>query len=128
VDAEFALDFAAFGVQIPDAFVPKFSAVRIVPHMHQLGRRIGASLSLPDGAEVPLIQIDDWDFHWQGFYDYVSPMAIPYRSKIKASCIFDNTTDHEVRWGESTEDEMCLVYVGFTAEGGIAPILFGNPR
>jgi hypothetical protein len=96
--------------------------------MHQLGHQIGAGLSLPDGTEVPLIQIDDWDFHWQGFYDYVSPMPIPYRSKIKASCVFDNTTDREIRWGESTQDEMCLVYIGFTAEGGIAPILFGNPH
>jgi hypothetical protein len=128
VDAEFALDLAAFGVTIPDPLVPKFSAVRIAPHMHQLGRQIGASLSLADGTEVPLIRIDNWDFHWQGFYDYVSPVPIPYRSKIKASCVFDNTTDREIRWGESTQDEMCLVYIGFTAEGGIAPILFGNPQ
>ncbi len=128
VDASFSLDFAEFGFPIPDFLVPKFSAVRIAPHMHQLGHKISADMTQPDGTQVPLIEIDDWDFHWQGFYDYVTPVPIPYRSKLKASCVFDNTTDHEVRWGESTEDEMCLVFIGFTAEGGISPLLFGNPQ
>ncbi len=128
VEADFPLDLGAFGVPIPDFLVPKFAAVAIAPHMHQLGHKIGAEMQQPDGTTVPLIQIDDWDFHWQGFYNYVEPVPIPYRSKLKATCVFDNTTDHEVRWGESTEDEMCLVYIGFTATGGIAPLLFGNPQ
>lgn len=128
VDADFPLDLGAFGLTVPASLAPRFSAIRIAPHMHQLGHRIGAALAQPDGTQTPLIQIDDWDFHWQGFYDYEVPVAIPYRSTIKASCVFDNTTDHVVRWGESTEDEMCLVYIGFIAEGGISPLLFGNPQ
>ena len=127
-DISFTLDTAAFGLPLPDALVPKFSAIRIAPHMHTLGHQIGADMFQPDTTRVPLIQIDDWDFHWQGFYDFVNPVPMPYRSTIKAACKFDNTTDHEVRWGESTEDEMCLIFVGFTAEGGVAPLLFGNPQ
>ena len=82
----------------------------------------------PDGTQVPLIEIDDWDFHWQGFYDYVNPVPIPYRSTITGACVWDNTSDHVIRWGESTEDEMCVLFLGFTAEGGLAPLLFGNPQ
>jgi hypothetical protein len=52
---------------------------------------------------------------------------MPYKSKIKLACTFDNTTTREVRWGESTEDEMCLLYAGFVAEGGLA-FLLGNPQ
>jgi hypothetical protein len=126
VDAAFKLSFDSVGFPLPDAFAPNFSAIRIAPHMHQLGRKISADLQQSNGTTVPLVAIDDWDFHWQGFYDYVNPVPLPYRSKLTASCTFDNTTDHEVRWGESTEDEMCLVFVGFIAEGGIAWLL-GNP-
>jgi cytochrome c551/c552 len=125
VDANFALDL---GVPLPDAMIPKFSAVVIAPHMHELGHQIQADLTQPDGTHVPLIEIDDWDFHWQGLYSYVDPVPLPYHSNITAACVFDNTTDHEVRWGESTNDEMCLVYVGFIAEGGISSLLFGNPQ
>ena len=115
-------------MQLPQALVPQFPAIMIAPHMHERGHQIWADLEQPDGSQVPLIRIDDGDFHWQGFYSYATPVPIPYRSKTTASCVFDNTTDHEVRWGESTEDEMCLVYIGFIAEGGISSILFGNPR
>ena len=102
------------------------SVLSVSPHMHLIGRSIESFAVTPLNDTIPLIRINDWDFHWQGFYDYVTPVPIPYRSKLKASCVFDNTTDHQVRWGESTEDEMCLVFVGFIAEGGMAWLL-GNP-
>lgn len=68
---------------------------------------------------MPLIRIDDWSFHWQAFYNYVEPVPLPYKSRSRLSCTFDNTTERTVRWGESTDDEMCLMYLGFMAEGGL---------
>jgi hypothetical protein len=127
VDASVRLDLADFGLPIPESLVPKFSAIRIGPHMHTLGNKIRADLTAPDGTQTPLVAIDSWDFHWQGFYDYTAPVPIPYRSKITASCTFSNDTDHAVRWGESTEDEMCVVFMGFIMQGGIARLL-GNPQ
>lgn len=128
VPAEFALDLAALaGITLPDFLMPKFSAIAVAPHMHQLGHKFKADLYQPDETQVPMIQIDDWDFHWQGFYEYAKPVPLPYRSTVKATCTFDNPTDRTVTWGESTDDEMCLLYVGFIAEGGISGLLFGNP-
>lgn len=128
VVAEFPIDLApVVGFSVPEFLLPKFSAVAVAPHMHQLGRKIRAGMVQPDGKQVPLIRIDEWDFHWQGFYDYTAPVPMPYRSKVTLSCTFDNPTDRTVRWGESTEDEMCLLYLGFIAEGGLGA-LFGNPQ
>jgi hypothetical protein len=59
VNASFPLDFAALGFAIPDFLAPKFSAVRIAPHMHTLGRKITTDLVQPDGTTVPLIEIDN---------------------------------------------------------------------
>src|SRR5262249_2164399 len=114
VDATLRLDFAALGLPLPNSLFPTLSAIRVGPHMHQLGRKIGLDLTQPDGAVVPLIEIDDWDFHWQSLYDYVTPVALPTGSTLKLSCVFDNPTDRAIGWGESTQDEMCLAYVGFT--------------
>ena len=128
VTAEFPIDLAPVaGFSLPEFLLPKFSAVAVAPHMHQLGRKFRADMVQPDGKQVPLIRIDDWDFHWQGFYDYSAPLPMPYKSTLKLSCTFDNTTTRTVRWGESTEDEMCLLYLGFIAEGGLGA-LFGNPQ
>ena len=118
---------AVFPVALPDFLMPKFSAIAVAPHMHQLGHKFKADLFQPDETQVPIIQIDEWDFHWQGFYEYAKPVPLPYRSTVKATCTFDNPTDRTVTWGESTDDEMCLLYVGFIAEGGISSLLFGNP-
>ena len=128
VDAVFNLDLGTYGLLVQEAWIPQFSLILIAPHMHELGHRISAEVAQPDGTQMPLIEIDDWDFRWQGFYSYAAPVPLPYRSKITASCVFDNTTDRTVRWGESTQDEMCLVYIGFIAEGGVSSILFGNPQ
>lgn len=128
VKAEFSLSLAGFGLNIdlPDVLIPKFSAIRIGPHMHQLGHKVRIDMTTPSGEEVPLIRIDDWDFHWQNFYDYSHAVDVPYGSKLKLSCTFDNTTERTIRWGESTQDEMCLGYIGFVMEGGIAPVLLGR--
>jgi len=127
VKASFPLDLSSLGIDLPDSLAPKFSAIRVGPHMHTLGHKISGDMTLPDGTTQPLVQIEDWEFHWQGLYDYVAPVPMPYKSKINLTCTFDNTTDHEVRWGEGTKDEMCLMYIGFIAEGPLATLLFGNP-
>jgi hypothetical protein len=128
VTAEFSLDLQGqLGIPVPEILVPRFSALLVAPHMHQLGRQIRAEMRPPGADPVSLIQIDDWDFHWQGFYEYQQRVALPYRSKIKLACTFDNPTNRVVGWGESTEDEMCLLYMSFVAEGALGA-LFGNPQ
>src|SRR5258705_5047622 len=55
--ASFKVDLGAFGLPLlPESWIPKFSAVRVGPHMHQLGRQIRADLAPAEGDEVPLVQ------------------------------------------------------------------------
>ena len=97
-------------------------AIQIAPHMHLLGRKIKVELSSANDTK-DLIQIDDWDFNWQGFYTFTEPFALPSSSTIKLTCNFDNTAGNPknpsdplkvVGWGEGTEDEMCLAFLGVT--------------
>jgi hypothetical protein len=101
------------------------SAITITPHMHLLGRKMKVKAILPDGRESCLIQIDDWDFNWQGTYLFENPVPLPGGTALQMSAIYDNsagnprnpnTPPKDVRWGEATTDEMAIAFIGFTVE------------
>jgi mono/diheme cytochrome c family protein len=100
-------------------------AIGVFPHMHLLGREMTVTATYPDGTTRPLIRIDDWDFHWQGGYDYVQPVPLPGGTRIDVVAIYDNSERNrrnpnkppkEVSWGEGTSDEMCIAFIRVTVD------------
>ncbi|HVJ80660.1 MAG TPA: hypothetical protein VNC50_06280, partial [Planctomycetia bacterium] len=94
-------------------------ALAITPHMHYIGKSMKVWAETPSG-ETPLIWIKDWDFNWQGAYQYAAPVTLPKGSVVKVEASYDNSADNHanpskppvrVRWGEQTTDEMCLLAV-----------------
>ena len=96
------------------------------PHMHLLGRTMKVEMT-PPGPEprqpVCLINIDDWDFNWQGLYRYKEPIAVPPLSRLSLTATYDNSSNNlrnpnvppkSVSWGEATTDEMCIAFLGVT--------------
>jgi hypothetical protein len=85
----------------------------VVPHMHLLGTRIRVS-----AGNQCLVDIPNWDFNWQGFYLYETPVEISAGTSLNLECWYDNSaanqpegrSPEDVRWGEGTYDEMCLNY------------------
>lgn len=97
--------------------------IQIFPHMHLLGKEIKVEMTPLAKETVPLLYIDNWDFNWQGFYNYKQSVRMPSLSTLKITCVFDNSAENprnpsnplkEVRWGEETQDEMCLAFLGVT--------------
>lgn len=97
----------------------------IAPHMHLLGRKMHVDATLPDGRNECLINIDDWDFNWQGMYRYHDPIAIPAGTRLSLEAFYDNSSANwrnpnsppkPVSWGEATTDEMCIAFIGFTID------------
>jgi Copper type II ascorbate-dependent monooxygenase, C-terminal domain len=95
-------------------------AIGITPHMHYIGKEMKVVAQTADGQTVPLIWIKDWDFNWQGQYQYQKPVDLPKGSVIKVEAYYDNSEGNpanpsrppkRVRWGEQTTDEMCLLAV-----------------
>ena len=78
----------------------------VFPHMHELGR----SGKVVAGNNC-LIDIPKWDFHWQQMFFYAGGgLTVPKGTEVKYTCTWDNPTDRTVRWGEGTEDEMCIAF------------------
>ena len=95
----------------------------VAPHMHWLGKDFLLRATRPDGSKVTLIRIDDWNFNWQGTYDFTEPIPLPKGTKVEMLAHFDNSSTNpsnpskppvEVRWGEQTTDEMCIGFLQMT--------------
>jgi hypothetical protein len=91
------------------------SMVGIGPHMHMLGQFWKVYAVKPNGDTIPLININEWDFNWQGGYNFRSLIPLTAGSIIHAYAKYDNTTGNVnnpnnppqlVTWGENTSDEM----------------------
>lgn len=90
------------------------------PHMHLLGSSIRITVQAPDSdEEVCLIDVPEWDFDYQNFYQFEEPVTIKNGSTITMECVYDNSADNphqpsdppvDVGWGDGTSDEMCLVF------------------
>jgi hypothetical protein len=91
----------------------------VMPHMHLLGKSIKSFAVTPVGDTIHLVDIPEWDFHWQGFYTFQKPVLIPAGSELFGEATYDNTSNNihnpnspprDVRQGEGTDDEMMLIY------------------
>ncbi len=93
------------------------TVIGISPHMHYIGREMKVVANLPDGSQEPLIWVQDWDFNWQGQYQYKVPIRLPKGTVLELLATYDNSAANPsnpsdppklVTWGEQTTDEMCL--------------------
>ncbi len=84
--------------------------------MHRLGRSISIAHEPEGGEPSCLIDIPDWDFNTQEIYMLQEPVRINDGDAVHLECVSDNSatnpyaTGETVRWGDATDDEMCLVY------------------
>jgi hypothetical protein len=99
------------------------SALGVGPHMHLIGKSIGAFGVTPSNDTIPFIDIPDWDFHWQGIYSFPQVLRIPAGTTLYSYASYDNTSANphnpndppqNVSLGEATTDEMMLIYFAYT--------------
>ncbi len=92
------------------------------PHAHYVGKEFKGWAVLPNGEEVPLIHIPDWDFNWQGSYTYAEPVRLPKGATMHVEITYDNSAENprnpqnppkRVTWGLASYDEMGSI--GFAA-------------
>ena len=87
----------------------------ILPHMHEIG--VSYQLEKISGSQTMcLMNVRRWDFNWQLSYFLEEPIRLEPGDSLRTTCRFDSRSRTEVtRFGEDTDDEMCLALV-FTTE------------
>lgn len=92
---------------------------RVGAHAHYLGKDLQGYAILPNGEKKWLLRIKDWNFKWQGDYEYAQPVFLPRGSELFLDFTYDNSTNNPrnpsrppvpVRYGLQTKDEMGELY------------------
>lgn len=95
------------------------SLLSVFPHMHLLGKSMKVYAIQPNLDTLKLINVPEWDFHWQDFYFFKNMQKAEFGSYAKVDAVYDNTSSNPenpnsppitVSAGLNTTDEMCLVY------------------
>ena len=101
-----------------------YSLLGVFPHMHLIGKQIESYSVGPINDTTKFVRINNWDFHWQDFYNFKKIIKLPAGSKLHAKATYDNTVNNPnnpsnpPQWvydGEQTTDEMFLVAFQYLA-------------
>ncbi len=107
--------------QLPN--LADITVLSVAPHAHLICKSWLSYVVTPVNDTIPLVKINDWDFHWQGSYGFRNLIRIPKQSKLFGFATYDNTAHNhhnpssppqDVSRGESTTDEMMLIYFAYT--------------
>jgi mono/diheme cytochrome c family protein len=93
----------------------------LFPHMHLRGGAFRYDLQYPDGKTVELLDVPHFDFNWQSYYQFKTPVDVPVGAKLLATAWYDNSDKNPfnpdptktVRFGEQTFEEMMIGYFDF---------------
>jgi mono/diheme cytochrome c family protein len=88
----------------------------LIPCLRSHGRAIRYDAVLPDGSEVPLLDVPSYDFKWRPRYELLEPLTLPAGTAIRCRAVFDNSAanpnnvdpDREVTAGWGADEEMLL--------------------
>jgi hypothetical protein len=96
---------------------PPSSTVQVwgaMAHMHQFARSQRVVLDPGAGSEC-LLDIGQYDYQWQLAYFYERPVTLRGGQTVETTCGYDTmSSDQTIRWGETTQDEMCLTFLYVT--------------
>lgn len=101
--------------------VDNYTVLNVQPHMHRVGSSIRVYAVKPGNDTVPLVNIPQWDFKWQGQYTFRQPIVLPEGTVVRAEAFYNNTSSNinapnpslDVWAGEASDDEMLQVYFSY---------------
>jgi hypothetical protein len=106
-------------------FTADAHVVALFPHTHLRGKSWQYRLVHPDGREDVILDLPRYDFNWQAFYEFATPVAVPRGSKIIARARYDNSPGNKanpdpsiaVRWGQQSWEEMQYTGITYVVDG-----------
>jgi mono/diheme cytochrome c family protein len=99
--------------------------VSLAPHLHARGVAQRIEAFYPNGKREVLLNVPNYDFAWQTFYEPARTLALPKGTRVLVTSLFDNSARNKsnpdpakvVRWGDPTYDEMMIGFISYTKDG-----------
>jgi hypothetical protein len=119
----FSIDVTPYMGLLTNNILPNnmpFTVYSAFMHMHTRGSKIQGQIQRSDGSQDCMVNIPQWNFNWQGSYDFSTPKTVNPGDQLYLECHWNNTAANQpyvngmqvaptnLNWGETTEDEMCL--------------------
>ena len=97
----------------------------IFPHTHVRGKSWEYQLIYPDGRKEVVLAVPRYDFNWQTYYNFATPLAIPKGSRLVSTAHYDNSPNNpanpdpkaDVKWGDQTWQEMQYTGITYMVDG-----------
>ncbi|QDV43462.1 Thiol-disulfide oxidoreductase ResA [Stieleria neptunia] len=101
-----------------DSFPPNSRMLGITPHMHLRGKSFWLQANRPGGQVKPLLSVPHYDFNWQHWYEFKTPIDLSDVESLQMSVSFDNSARNPfnpnpndfVSWGDQTWEEMAIAF------------------
>lgn len=109
----------------------------VQPHAHYLAREVKGFATLPDGTLRWLIYIRDWNFDWQDFYAYATPLVLPKGTELAMEITYDNSAGNRrnphspprrVTWGQNSSNEMGDLWIQVVPRSADDLAILNNDR
>ncbi len=123
IDARFAIPPGAKDYKVEATLdIPvDVEVLGFLPHHHLRGVAARYELVNQQGQRQLLLDVPDYDFNWQLFYQYAEPPIFEKGSQIKYTAWYDNSEENPanpnpkatVRFGNQTYDEMHIGYIEY---------------
>jgi hypothetical protein len=96
----------------------------IFPHTHVRGKSWEYELVYPDGHKEAILSVPHYDFNWQTYYTFSTPLAVPKGARLESTAHYDNSPSNpanpdakaEVHWGDQTWNEMQYTGITYTVD------------
>lgn len=107
--------------QTTKVFDQEITLFGLAPHMHFRGKSMKYTAVYPSGEEEVLLNVPNYSFNWQRYYNLKNPKVLPAGTKIVIDAAFDNSDKNSfnpdpsksVHWGDFSFDEMLIGYMSF---------------
>ena len=96
----------------------------IFPHTHVRGKSWEYRMIYPDGRKEVVLAVPRYDFNWQTYYTFATPLAVPKGARLESTAHYDNAASNpanpdpkvEVHWGDQTWQEMQYTGITYTVD------------
>lgn len=98
--------------------------LEFLPHMHLRGSSAKYTAVYPDGTEEVLLDVPEFDYNWQTYYEYDEYKVLPAGTRIEWELTYNNSAERAekagfdnnrtIRFGGPTTDEMDLGWLTWT--------------
>jgi len=88
------------------------------PHAHKYARHMKFTVRKASGQEIVMHDMP-FKFGEQGSYPLDPPVVLNAGDTVTTTCTFDNDTNRNITFGESTENEMCFNFASYYPKGAL---------